>query len=143
VGALGLHAHASYLQAQGIPTSLADLAHHRLIGFDQETPFIRAARKAMPPWRREVFALRRDSDLAQLALVRAGGGIGICQVALARRTPQLVRLLPQQFNAELDTWVVMHEDLRNSPRCRHTFDALVAGLLRYTGLAEEGAGVAT
>ncbi len=142
VVALGLHAHASYLQAQGIPTSLADLAqHHRLIGFDQETPFIRAARKALPPWRREAFALRSDSDLAQLALIRAGGGIGICQVALARRTPQLVHLLAPQFSAGLDTWVVMHEDLRNSPRCRHTFDALVAGLLQYTGLAEEGAGV--
>lgn len=138
VVALGLHAHASYLQAQGTPTSLADLTHHRLIGFDLETPFIRAARKALPPWRREAFALRSDSDLAQLALIRAGGGIGICQVELARRTPQLVRVLPQQFNAALDTWVVMHEDLRNSPRCRHTFDALVAGLLKFTGQAGEG-----
>ena len=62
-------------------------------------------------------------------------------MALARRTPQLVHLLAPQFSAGLDTWVVMHEDLRNSPRCRHTFDALVAGLLQYTGLAEEGAGV--
>lgn len=142
VVALGLHAHASYLQAQGTPTSLAELAHHRLIGFDQETPFIRAARKLLPPWRHEDFALRSDSDLAQLALIRAGGGIGICQVALARRTPQLVHLLAPQFSAGLDTWVVMHEDLRNSPRCRHTFDALVAGLQQYTGLAEERAGVA-
>ena len=131
VVALGLHAHASYLQAQGTPTSLADLAHHRLIGFDQETPFIRAARKVLPPWRRESFALRSDSDLAQLALIRAGGGIGICQVALARRTPQLVHLLAPQSSAGLDTWVVMHEDLRNSPRCRHTFDALVEGLRQY------------
>jgi hypothetical protein len=27
----------------------------------------------------------------------------------------------------------MHEDLRGSPRCRVTFDALAEGLLAYTG----------
>jgi hypothetical protein len=31
----------------------------------------------------------------------------------------------------LGTWVVMHESLRTSPRCRVTFDALVDGLLSY------------
>ena len=38
-----------------------------------------------------------------------------------------VAVLPQQLQYGLETWVVMHEDLRTSPRCRHTFDALVVG----------------
>jgi hypothetical protein len=33
----------------------------------------------------------------------------------------------------LDTWIKMHQDLRNGPRCRVTFDALVEGLERYVG----------
>jgi DNA-binding transcriptional LysR family regulator len=79
-------------------------------------------------WTRGVFALRTDSDLAQLALIRSGCGIGVCQVAIAKRDPSLVRVMPRQFEFKLETWVTMHEDLRNSPRCKVTFDALVRGL---------------
>lgn len=129
---LGLYAHPRYIAAQGMPATLAELAQHRLIGFDAETPFLRAAQKALPVWRRDRFTVRSDSDVAQLAFVRAGAGIGICQEALARRSaPALVRVLPQQLQYGLETWVVMHEDLRTSPRCRRTFDALVVGLERY------------
>lgn len=135
---LGLHAHPAYLQRHGTPQSLDELAQHRLIGFDAETSFIRAARQHFPAWQRERFRLRSDSDLAQLACIRAGAGIGICQNGLARRAPALVRVLPGDFDWGLETWVVMHEDLRHSPRCRVTFDALVAGLQRYLA---EGAGM--
>ena len=117
-------------------TTLADLASHALIGYDTETPFLRGASKRFPiPWGRERFALRADSDLAQLALIRAGAGIGVCQVALARRDRQLVRVLPDQAAFQLDTWITMHEDLRASPRCKTVFDALVACLLAHTGAA--------
>jgi DNA-binding transcriptional LysR family regulator len=71
--------------------------------------------------------------VAQLALVRAGAGIGVCQVPLAARAPALVRVLPDAFSFRLDTWVTMHEDLRASPRCRVAFEALVAGLDDYLG----------
>jgi DNA-binding transcriptional LysR family regulator len=126
---LGLHAHPHYLQTQGMPESLAALGKHRLIGFDIETPFVRAARKSLGiPWQREAFRLRSDSDLAQLALMRAGAGIGICQVALAQRAPVLQRVLPEQFSYVLETWVAMHEDLRASPACKLTFEALCQGL---------------
>lgn len=130
---LGLHAHRHYLARHGRPQSLAELASHRLIGYDQETPFLRAAsaRLNLPAWSRERFAARCDSDLGQLALLRAGAGIGICQIALARRDPELVQLFPQQFSMALESWVVMHEGLRRSPRCRMSFDALVQGLRAY------------
>lgn len=130
---LGLHAHRRYLARHGRPQSLAELAGHRLIGYDQETPFLRAAsaRLNLPAWSRERFAACCDSDLGQLALLRAGAGIGICQIALARRDPELVQLFPQQFSMALESWVVMHEGLRRSPRCRVSFDALVQGLRAY------------
>jgi DNA-binding transcriptional LysR family regulator len=125
---LGLHAHPSYIEQRGSPASQAELAQHALIGFDRETPFIRWAKAGMPAWNRDRFALRCDSDLAQLSLIRAGAGIGVCQVALAQREPKLVRVLPDKFTLKLSTWVAMHEGLRSSPRCRATFDALVRGL---------------
>lgn len=128
---IGLHAHERYLQARGTPSTLVDLSRHALIGFDEETPFLRAARQALPEWQRDNFTLRSDSDLAQLAMIRAGAGIGVCQVALAKRDPALVRVLAQQFGVRLETWLTMHEDLRNSPRCKVTFDALLQGLQQH------------
>ena len=130
---LGMFAHQRYLSRRGTPNSMADVAHHALIGFDQPTLFVRGAGKSLSGWRREAFAMRTDNNLAQLALIRAGAGIGVCQSAIARRDDALVRLFPLQFSLPLETWVTMHEDLRNSPRCRVAFDVLVKGLQQYIG----------
>jgi DNA-binding transcriptional LysR family regulator len=113
------------------PNTLAELTHHALIGFDQPTAFIRDAGKGFSAWRREAFALRADNNLAQLALIRCGAGIGVCQSAIARRDDSIIRLFPRQFSLQMETWITMHEDLRNSPRCRVTFDALVKGLQQF------------
>ena len=128
---LGLHAHQRYLSRYGTPNTLADLANHALIGFDQTTAFIRSAGKGLSGWRREAFAMRTDNNLAQLALIRCGAGIGVCQAAIARRDDSIIRLFPRHFSLQMETWITMHEDLRNSPRCRVAFDALIKGLQQY------------
>jgi DNA-binding transcriptional LysR family regulator len=128
---LGLHAHQRYLSRYGTPNTLADLANHALIGFDQTTAFIRSAGKGLSGWRREAFAMRTDTHLAQLALIRCGAGIGVCQAAIARRDDSIIRLFPRHFSLQMETWITMHEDLRNSPRCRVAFDALIKGLQQY------------
>lgn len=133
--ALGLHAHRRYLKAHGQPRTLAELSQHAIIGFDHETPALRAIRSQLPFGRAD-FALRSDSDLAQLAAIRAGYGIGICQCAIARRDRNLVHLLPQAFAFDLDTWLVMHEDLKASRRTRLLFDHLAQALIAYAGDVE-------
>jgi len=135
---LGFHAQKDYLVRHGTPRKLEDLAAHAVIGYDQPSAFVRNAGKALPGYGRDAFSLRTDSDLAQLALIRAGAGIGICQAGLARRDAALVRLMPRAFSMKLETWITMHEDLRNSPRCRATFDALVAGLQAYIDSPVQG-----
>jgi DNA-binding transcriptional LysR family regulator len=129
--ALGIFAHRQYLAAHGRPKKLADLSAHAMIGFDHETAYIRSMRPAGLPYSRENFALRTDNDLAALAAIRAGYGIGICQVGLARRDPALVHLLPESFALSMDTWVVMHEDLRRSVRVRTLYDHLCSALMDY------------
>jgi DNA-binding transcriptional LysR family regulator len=128
---LGLHAHQDYLARRGTPKNIADLANHALIGFDETTAFIREAGKSFSAWRREAFSIRTDNNLAQLALIRSGAGIGVCQAAIAQRDSRIVRILAKQFALPLETWITMHQDLRNSPRCRVTFDALVKGLQQH------------
>jgi len=128
---IGLHARRSYLARHGTPTTWDELAGHALIGFDRETPFLRSVRSRMGGLGRRDFALRSDSDLAQLAALRAGYGIGVCQVGVARADRRLARVLPELFTYELETWVAMHEDLRESARCKAVFGALSEGLSDY------------
>lgn len=137
--AVGLYAHRRYLDRYGTPLSVADLKAHRFIGFDRKTAFIRAMesrfQEIMPMFPRfdELnLSYRTDSNVAQLAAIRAGVGIGICQMGIARKDPGLVRILPEVFEVPLETWAVMHENLRAGIRWRRTFDALVQGLRDYT-----------
>ncbi|SFH72477.1 transcriptional regulator, LysR family [Collimonas sp. OK307] len=128
---LGLYAHRRYLEQCGMPASISDLKNHALIGFDQETSYIRNMQKRGLPLMRDMFSLFTDNQLAQLAAIRSGYGIGMCQEALVKFNPELLPVLPQAVTSELETWIVMHEDLRSSERCRIVFDALVSGMSNY------------
>lgn len=125
---VGLHAHRRYLEGREMPRTLAELSGHALIGFDTETPAIRSIAARFPELDRADFALRADSDIAQLAAIRAGFGIGFCQVQVARRDPDLVRVLAAEIGFSLGMWIAMHEDLRSNRACRAVFDALAEEL---------------
>ena len=128
---LGLFARRDYLERHGAPQSLADLAQHAVIGFDRDELSVRGVAAQLGPIDRNSFALRTDNQLAHLAAIRAGFGVGVCQVGLAKRDPSFVRVLRDQFAAKLDTWLAMHEDLKETRRCRVVFDALAEGLREY------------
>jgi len=128
---ISLFAHRDYLARFGEPRSLADLASHCFIGFDRDNSPFRGAGDFARSMMRESFGLRCDSDLAQLAALRAGVGIGGCQDNIARRTPELVPVLPNAFHYALEVWLVMHEDLKATRRVRLLFDHLAAGLTAY------------
>jgi DNA-binding transcriptional LysR family regulator len=128
---LGMHAHQSYVEQFGTPKTLEELSSHTVIGFDRENELIRKLQKQFGAFARSSLAFRADSDLAQLAAIRAGFGIGVCQSALAKRDSNLVRILPRKFSVALETWIAMHEDLRGHPRCSVTFAALAEGIASY------------
>lgn len=127
---IGAYAHPEYLKRHPAPRSIEDLSGHHLIGFDHESAYIRRMLSDGPALRRSMFALRTDSNVAQLAAIRAGFGLGFCQLGLARREPRLRRVLPE-LTMTLDTWLVMHEDMRHNAACRAVFDALAEGLAAY------------
>ena len=126
-----LYAHRDYLARFGEPRSLADLREHRLIGFDRDDATFRSAGALAKALTREDFGFRCDSDLAQLAALRAGVGVGGCQDMIARRTPELVPVLPSAFQMALEVWLVMHRDLKSEPRVRLMYDWLAQGLTDY------------
>ncbi len=131
---LTFYAHRRYLQKHGEPRSLDELAGHTLIGFDQVYPAIESLERTGLTISRDMFAFRTDSDVAQLAALRAGLGICACQPAIAARDPNLVPILQDQFAFDLEVWVVMHEDLKQVRRMRLLFDHLVVGLKNYVAV---------
>ena len=128
---ISLFAHRDYLRRFGEPRSLADLANHCVIGFDRDNSSFRGLGGYAGTLTRESFGLRCDSDLAQLAALRAGVGIGGCQDNIARRTPELVAVMPNALHYTLEVWLVMHQDLKATRRVRLLFDHLAAALTAY------------
>lgn len=126
---LGLFVSPAYTQTRGLPTTPDDLPAHALIDEDRGRGFVQALLASgieAGPLR---FTLGCDNDAVQLAMLRAGVGIGVCQVPLARRYG-LIRVLPG-FRAGMPIWLVMHEDLRAVPRVRAVFDHLADGIGAY------------
>ncbi len=129
VAPLIFYGHRSYLQKHGEPRSVEELSGHTLIGYDRAPlPHIDGVEHLPFAITRDLFAIRTDSELAQLALLRAGIGLCPCQRNIADRDPNLVAILEDQFALSLELWVVMHEDLKGDRRLRALFDHLVAGL---------------
>lgn len=128
---IGLFASETYLALHPAPATPDTLREHRLIGDDRGRGMIAALSQHGIRLTRRDFSYRSDSGVAQLAALRAGLGIGACQVPLARKAqPALRRVLPS-VRVRLDAWVVMHEDLKQVRRNKLVFDSLVSGLAAY------------
>jgi DNA-binding transcriptional LysR family regulator len=63
--------------------------------------------------------------------MRAGLGIGMVQLGIARHDRNLVPVLQSQLCLSLDVWLAMHSDLRNSLRIKLLFDHLSSELSEY------------
>ncbi|MEZ4372748.1 MAG: LysR family transcriptional regulator [Polyangiaceae bacterium] len=128
---IGFFATPTYLALRPAPKQISELLDgHLLVGPDRDQSFVEALRQSGIDVHPRNFAVRTDNQLAQLAAVRAGLGVGVCQAPLAKRAPALQRVLPQ-VTFHLELWVVTHEDLRGSLRVRTVFDHLVRSLAMY------------
>lgn len=125
---IGLYAHRSYLKKFGTPHSISDLASHGLVGFDRDDHSFRSVGPEAHWIGRENLGFRCDSDIAQLASIDAGAGIGGYPIILAARRPQLVPVVPDLLQFKLQVWLAMHEGLKTTRSMRLLFDHLAIGL---------------
>ncbi|TDH38917.1 LysR family transcriptional regulator [Pseudohoeflea suaedae] len=128
---LGLFATRQYLGNRPLPDKPSDLAEHRIIGPDRDPIYRSRFSSTVPEISPEIFTYRSDSHTTQLAALRAGIGIGICQVWIAENQPDLVPVLPESVHFELEVWLTMHEDLRHSRRIKMVYDHIAACLPAY------------
>ncbi len=135
---IGLFAHRRYLRSHGTPRQLEQVRQHCLVGFDRDPITARLLERWGLRLSRNEFVFRSDSDLAQLAAVRAGMGIGGCQLGVARRDRGLVPLLERELTLSLQMWLVMHEDQRANRRVRLVYDHLAQELSEYAATSRRG-----
>lgn len=126
---VGLFAHRAYLEAHGVPSSMADLSGHSLIGADSaqrsELSFSLLQRFAQPEVR-----LRTDHHGVLFEWLLAGLGIGQCHLPLAARHPELARVLPQ-VEVSLPIYLGCRRWLLGVRRTQEVLDALDLGVRAY------------
>ena len=135
---IGLFVSRRYARARGVPLSLGDLLQHSLIGLDKEDTLIRALRTRGLHVDRESFALRTDNQLAYIALIRAGAGVGVVPRVVGASLPELVEVLATGPATALPVWLVVHREIQDSPVIRWVFDSLynqLSGLMQTIDLA--------
>lgn len=128
---IGLFAHRDYLAKHGIPETMEQLSRHRIIGYDRNPMAVRLTEGLGFEVTSDLFSFRSDSETAQLAMLRAGYGIGGAQEPLALRNSDLVAVLPDVLRFEMEIWLAMHERLKNSLPMRLLMDHLAECLTDY------------
>lgn len=135
----GFYAASKYLQRAAPLTSIDSLADHQLVGLDMLGTRINPA--AVFPTK-EKFAGRytylTNSPAAQISAVRAGFGVGVLSHRWAATGQGLQRVLPDYTPAELELWLVSHEELRHSARIRAVSDFIAERIIADAALFATG-----
>lgn len=122
--ALGFYAHREYLKKYGEPQTVEEFLQHSVIGYDEDMDFIEGAAKMGYKFVRDNFTVRTDHMVAHIALARAGAGIVGTHIDLAKRWPELVRILEWVPLPALEFWIVCHRDVQFNSRLRELMQFL-------------------
>ena len=122
--AISLYASANYLARYRSPRRREELVDHTIVGYVEEYNYSPALDYVAELCGSAPIRFQCASAVGQLEAVRAGVGIGAIHDFIARRHPELVRVLPES-GAARSYWLVEHEDTRGIGRIRAVHDFLV------------------
>ncbi|WP_346657656.1 LysR family transcriptional regulator [Bradyrhizobium sp. 149] len=127
---LSVYGTESYLQRSGQVRSLEDLADRLLVTQVEDIAYSRALDYASSLGKFMTRQYQCGSIIAQIEAVKAGHGIGILHDFVARRFPELKRVLPA-IRFQRTYWLVSHADTHRTPA--------VAALCSHIATAVRGA----
>ena len=122
---LGIYASAEYLERRGAPADVGGLVDHRLIGYVEEYAFSTALDYVRELYGGQPTQFECASAATQFEALRAGVGLGVVHDYIARRFPDLKRVLPER-RALRAYWIVTHQDTRGLGRIRAAHEHIVA-----------------
>jgi molybdate transport repressor ModE-like protein len=122
---VAFYAHRDYIAKHGEPRTVDEFKQRTILGFDEGRDFIDGARALGYEFVKKDFAVRTDHMLAQIALLRAGAGIGGTHTGIAKHFPELTRVLEFIPLPRLEFWCVCHADVQFNSRIRAMMQFLV------------------
>jgi DNA-binding transcriptional LysR family regulator len=123
-----IYASRAYLARTPAPSSLATIADHALVGFDESLRGHRLSvwlASAAPNAR---YAARSHSVLGLVSAAKSGVGLAALPVALGDSEPDLVRVLPVVPELTRAWRILCHPDVRHSRRVSAFYDFVQAEL---------------
>jgi DNA-binding transcriptional LysR family regulator len=113
-----LYATPAYLAERGVPATMDDLSHHRLICQHAGTPQVAAGAALVADLMTHEIAstLSVNNYFGVLQAVLSHLGIGILPDYVTEDFPHLVRVLPDVESAEVPVFLAYPEELRHSKR---------------------------
>lgn len=128
---LGMYASRAYLEEHGTPSRPSELAEHPLVYFVDSMLQVDAldAPRRLVPTMRDAFT--STNVFVHVEATRAGAGIGFLPCFMADRHPDLIRLLPDEFQERLPYWMVLRPDALRRPAVAAVAAALRARTKAY------------
>ena len=123
---LRLYGTSEYLDAAPPIHSHTDLQAHTLIGYVDDLIYssqLRYFDELLPGLKPQLCS---PSIIAQAELVSSGAGLGILPAFMARRSPDLVPVLPEEIEVKRSFWLATHEDVAGLKRNRLMGDFLAS-----------------
>ena len=135
----------SYIKRHGRPQRWEDLDQHAIIEFGGELADNHAARWFRSVAPKATIAIRGNSMLGVLAAVKSGAGLAPLPMLLGGLEDGLEPVLESIPEIDTKLYLVIHADLKRTPRVRAFCDFVVAEMARLrpliTGTANERAGL--
>ena len=122
------YATAAWIEKNGSPASLAELAEADLVAFEPAEVFVEHLARIGLPLRLDRFRIVSENAVVLWEIVRRGLGVCVMLQEIAERTPGIVRLFPALPGIPVPIWLVSHNELRTSRRVRIVFDILAEEL---------------
>ncbi len=121
---LGLYGSRDYLEAHGVPTSIADLQRFPLIYFIDsmlQVDDLDLATSFAPAMRESVTS---TNVFVHVEATRASAGIGLLPCFMADRHRDLVRVLAESVSTRLTYWLVTRAETLRRPEVAAVIDAI-------------------
>lgn len=123
-----IYASSDYVAQHGVVKNVEDIGSHALVLFDVELKehFTNRWLQSAAPNAR--IAARCNSVTALISTVKSGAGLGALPVIIGDKEAELVRVLGPLAELTTQFYLLMHEDMKNTPRVRAFFDFIVEEL---------------
>jgi DNA-binding transcriptional LysR family regulator len=121
-----IYASASYIERAGTITDVADIARHSVALYDIEQHVTKAWLQSVAPEAR--VAARCDSMTSLRSAAKSGVGLAALPMAVGDSDPDLVRVLGPIRGLTTNFYLLMHADMKTTPRVRALFDFFIEEL---------------